>query len=866
MLAKVPPKRKDGKSDFHDLIEYATNREEDEERLSDDIDLSDRRRHRQMLAQVHRHLQTAENYLRAIGPRIAIDPSAIRALREQAICTVARYNRNSHQESIERSKYYLRTAADHLQQTQFAEKHFQTQARRRHTMLANGPASIWRNSTTFTANHKLDKDILTDERDPSQRGRHLEILERAGGHLRAAGHHLQTVGRIAALDAVAIRVRLESIGRIAHSHRPIHGRSRHRVKDADNGDGELDGHSYQRSIIRARYYLATAAKYLDQAEFADRDFQAGARARRANLTFHVAAAQRTDGRNEADLIAEFGNIGGQVQSTVTASGVSCQHNCLTLQTAAAEMTGVAAMNARVKDPVYHVILTWPAPESPTDAQAFDCGAYALKAVGMADHQYVFAVHRDTGNVHLHVTVNRVHPESFRAVYPDRDFFKLDRAMRELELRYGWQHVNGPYAVFNREGTTVVDWASKNRNSKEKAPTAVKDMERFSGQESFFSYLRGDPRKAVVALLNQEDLTWQALHQALAHFGLEICPKGQGMAIYDVNDKALTPIKASDMHEGLSKSRLVKRLGAYESPAALQLEKALHRYDKHREIKRDPHMREERRHQRATARRDLKARYDAYKKTFIFKRLDSQDVKARYAELQMAARRRREDVRHSIADAATRKAFYSVIAFETLRSRDRLRRQIAKERDTLNTDPCNHRMSYREWVEREAASGDQAAISQLRGWAHAETRKVKEFARIEQDPLMDAIRHDEPVDALATKLGNGVDYQVTRRGEVAYQINGQRVFVDHGRIIAFEKGASVDEKAVRAALQLAKKKFDTAIDLSGTDEFQHRAIAVMIKHKIDVRLKNDRLEAMRRQLVAQVAAREALGKARPHKFK
>jgi hypothetical protein len=67
----------------------------------------------------------------------------------------------------------------------------------------------------------------------------------------------------------------------------------------------------------------------------------------------------------------------------------------------------------------------------------------------AEHQYVFAIHHDTDNVHLHMTVNRVHPDSYNAVYPDRDYFKLDYAMRELELRYGWTHDNGPYSVIDK---------------------------------------------------------------------------------------------------------------------------------------------------------------------------------------------------------------------------------------------------------------------------------------------------------------------------------------------------------------------------------------------------------------------------------
>ncbi len=61
-------------------------------------------------------------------------------------------------------------------------------------------------------------------------------------------------------------------------------------------------------------------------------------------------------------------------------------------------------------------------------------------------KYVIAVHGDTANAHLHVAVNRVDPETYRAVSPFRDYIQLDRAMREIELAQGWSHDRGPTQV------------------------------------------------------------------------------------------------------------------------------------------------------------------------------------------------------------------------------------------------------------------------------------------------------------------------------------------------------------------------------------------------------------------------------------
>ncbi|WP_207817735.1 relaxase/mobilization nuclease domain-containing protein, partial [Pseudomonas sp. 74_A] len=142
-------------------------------------------------------------------------------------------------------------------------------------------------------------------------------------------------------------------------------------------------------------------------------------------------------------------------------------------------------------PVYHVTLNWQEGENPTDEQAFEAARQAMKAVGMEDHQYVAAVHRDTANEHVHLMVNRVHPDTYKAIYPDRDYSKLDKCMREIELEQGWRHSPGPYAVHERGGKKVVDWAKETpqewhkeqREKKVKQPTKAKDMERHTGNES-----------------------------------------------------------------------------------------------------------------------------------------------------------------------------------------------------------------------------------------------------------------------------------------------------------------------------------------------------------------------------------------------
>ncbi|VFR81045.1 MobA [plant metagenome] len=506
---------------------------------------------------------------------------------------------------------------------------------------------------------------------------------------------------------------------------------------------------------------------------------------------------------------------------------------------AAEIQGVLVnADGRVKDPIYHVVLSWPAHEQPTDDQAFACARHAIAAVGMAEHQYLSAIHRDTDNTHVHIAVNRVHPESYRAVYPKQDYFVLDHAMRELELQYGWSHDAGPYQVVERNGVPVIERARPNASTQEKIPSAAADLERFAGEDSFFTYARGEPRKAVLALWKTSAPTWADLHAALAKHGLALKPKGQGFAIYDAESAETPPIKASDMHETLSRTRLERRLGPWIEPAqrraADDTEPLLveSTYDRRRELKRDPAQREARRQERADARRQLRAAYQAYRTGFVIRRVTGEESRARYRAIADVARARRREVALTVADARQRKGFYSVIAFETLTARETLKAELAKRRAALRADPNNRPLTYREWVEAQAAAGSAAAISQLRGWAYADTRRQAEERR-QQPGIADITAEHDPLYREGLQ-----DWQlaVHRDGRISYRDRlGRDGFIDHGQQILLEADAAADPEVILAALHLAQVKYPTGFILTGTPAFQQQAIQIIGQQNLPITL-------------------------------
>ncbi|MCZ7176190.1 relaxase/mobilization nuclease domain-containing protein, partial [Salmonella enterica] len=89
---------------------------------------------------------------------------------------------------------------------------------------------------------------------------------------------------------------------------------------------------------------------------------------------------------------------------------------------------------------------WREEDTPTDQQVFDSARHCLSQLGMSDHQYIFAIHRDTDNVHCHIAANRINPISYRATNMYNDVDTLHKACRHLELKHGFTPDNGAWMI------------------------------------------------------------------------------------------------------------------------------------------------------------------------------------------------------------------------------------------------------------------------------------------------------------------------------------------------------------------------------------------------------------------------------------
>ena len=98
--------------------------------------------------------------------------------------------------------------------------------------------------------------------------------------------------------------------------------------------------------------------------------------------------------------------------------------------------GVKAAGRKLAQPVFHYSLNWHPTETPTPEQMLKAADATLKLLGLDGHQSLIVQHTDEPHPHLHIVVNRVHPETGKAADLSNNWRKLDRWAADYERENG----------------------------------------------------------------------------------------------------------------------------------------------------------------------------------------------------------------------------------------------------------------------------------------------------------------------------------------------------------------------------------------------------------------------------------------------
>ena len=259
---------------------------------------------------------------------------------------------------------------------------------------------------------------------------------------------------------------------------------------------------------------------------------------------------RRDGSSSfKDLINYCLGVTGHSQGAVLHAG---KRNINDFKTAAVEMESLAIESVRCKTPAFHFILSWRSHESPTNEQVDEAVDIALKELNLDSCQSVWGLQSDTDNLHVHVAVNRISPETFKAIKPAGGYSKkaLERAARKIEIAQGWEIERTGHYEINSFG----DILYKKEFSKSEISQTARDIEAYTGEESFERFSKRELKEILETVQY-----WDELHKKLASKGFELERKGNG-AVLKYGDKA---VKLSNVSRGSSFSKLEQRLGKFQ---------------------------------------------------------------------------------------------------------------------------------------------------------------------------------------------------------------------------------------------------------------------------------------------------------------
>lgn len=241
----------------------------------------------------------------------------------------------------------------------------------------------------------------------------------------------------------------------------------------------------------------------------------------------------------------------------------------TWRDAAFQMRVSAGLNPRLRSPVYHLVLSWPETEQPSDPEVVGAARRVVADLGARAHQFVIAVHRDRVNTHAHVVLNRVHPVTGASLSLSHDYLRLERACRRVEQAMGWPPDRGRFDTLITGDTVqlipkpAAHWEQKiadRERGLRPDGRAVRGHEQRSGLPALRDVIPQDVRRQLGTLVERAK-GWTDIHLILGTIGLRYMPHGSGARIVDPGRNWF--MAANQLGAGFGLQRMQSRLGPFQ---------------------------------------------------------------------------------------------------------------------------------------------------------------------------------------------------------------------------------------------------------------------------------------------------------------
>jgi hypothetical protein len=441
-------------------------------------------------------------------------------------------------------------------------------------------------------------------------------------------------------------------------------------------------------------------------------------------------------------------------------------------------------NTRAKgNKTYHLVISFhPEDRRLAPAELKGVVRRAVGAAGLEEHQYIAVRHSEQEHEHLHVAVNKIHPETLKIHHPYKAIHAYQALASILEEELGLHRVN----------------RARGRSESHR----VRSFEAHQGLESFARWAR---RTVGDATELDRIESWHALHEELKRFGVRVMRRGNGLALVDAA-RPTVACKASALGRGWSRQRLCARYGEFiPGPKAAEVAREqVHAYvERPLGRPRDDGLWREYQDALGAAR----SRRDEQRAA-----LSSRADEAR------AAHRRQFKLRHHAIAAMPipgrdRRKLYKTLSFERTAAKRRL---TAKIKGWRAASVHGHPGSWKEFLATLAARGDPRAIRRLARNSGGLVIKSR----------------DRQVQAMLSRSSR------TSRGSIVHNLpGGVRLRESAGSI---ELLGDARDDALEQLVCVAKQRFESKrVTLLGRKDVQRRLTEIAAERGLEIAEERER---------------------------
>jgi len=464
---------------------------------------------------------------------------------------------------------------------------------------------------------------------------------------------------------------------------------------------------------------------------------------------------------------------------------------------------IQSLNCSKSDKTLHLIVSFQEDEKPPRETLRDIEKELLKSIGMEHHHRLSVTHTNTNNYHLHIAVSRIDPETYKRIDPFQSKRKLDKKMIELEEKYNLKKDNH-----------IPNWqqqeTEKNINSK------AADIQSHTGKTNLTEWIRENVLTELKAVLSDKNSNLEHLHIMLAKYNLELKERGNGLIIKDKSRNLFC--KASDIDRNLSKNNLSKLYGNF---TAMDID-----------IK--PTI------QFGTPKNDYWDRYKAQMDLQYKTKKEQADIlKDGYnqnkSDIQTKWKQRIETLKSDkrMSKRIKREAYQKIFENQKKELRE-LFENYTISKSHINKE--NRQITYKDYPISESLKGDDKALEILR---KQKPPKPKE----DENTIGSKIDH---------RLFVSSKPVITKLGFVVYKLdkqNDQSKIIDKGNHL---KVSNASDEALLRALEMAKLKYGSTLDITGDNAFKTKVISLVQKHNIDINFKEKTMQEILRPAIQDKA--------------